>query len=103
MYEHIATKKLVNFISSQQFNFVTDTSCIHEDCRHLTELLMRGCEHSTMSNIYCQNSCCLCITTDITNFIKYKHMLYKKSLRMSYIVWFLLLRANLHLVLMVYQ
>ena len=72
---------LVNFISSQRFDFITDTSWIHEDCRRLTELLIRGIQHSTMSNAYCQNSRCPWITATIINSIKHKHMLYKKSLK----------------------
>ena len=81
IYKHAVTKNLVNFISSQRFDFVTDTSCIHEDCRRLTELLMRSIEHSTVSNVYCQNSRCSWITAAIINSIKHKHMLYKKSLK----------------------
>ena len=56
---------------------LSDTSCIHEDCRRLTELLMHGIEHSTLSNVYCQNFCDPWITAAITNIIKHKHMLYK--------------------------
>ena len=45
-YDHISEllscKLFCKYISFLQFNFVTDISCVNEDCKRLVECLMRG-------------------------------------------------------------
>ncbi len=77
----LSTKKLVKFVSSVNFDFIDNTSCVHEDCRHLAEVLIRGVEYSMTQSEVKDNFKCPWITAGIINSTKHKHKIYKKYLK----------------------
>ena len=80
-YDHISKffscKLFCKYISPQQFDFVTDISCVNEDCKHFVECLMRSVAYATLPGETYNNSRYLWITAALIVSIKHKQALFK--------------------------
>ena len=74
----VSYKLFCKYISSLQFDFVTDIFCVNEDCKRLVECLMRGVAYASLPGKAYHNSRCPWITAALIISIKYKHALVKR-------------------------
>ena len=83
MRKFLSTKRLVKIASFVNFDFINNTSCVHEDSRHLSEILMYGVEYFMSQSEVKDNSRCPLITIGIVSSTKRKHKFYNKYLRVK--------------------